>query len=482
MAPGDRHHLLDLHLRPARSGRPSRSRSAPSTTAPTSARSPSRDLDVTLPLLASSAPTVPPIPAADDGSAAELGLRFTPTVDGFVSGVRFYKGAGNGGTHVGSLWSTQRPAAGHGHLHQRDRHRLAVRELLAGRSRVTAGRPTSCPTRHRRAATPCRARRSPPRASRRRPLTVAGGCGRDAGRRLRQPGAVPRQQPPEHQLLRRRHVHDRRRLAAGRHQPVAAAGRLERAARAPTSRAAFTKPVVAGSQSITVTDAGAAGAGRHVVRRRRPARSRSTRPPPLAADTVYDVHGRRHRQPGQPGHRPAGPGRSARAKAPTTPGVCPCSLFEDTTTPTVLEADDNDAVTLGVRFAPTVDGKITAIRFYKGPDNTGTHTGHAVVGQRHLARHGHLHRRVDDGLADADLRQPGRDHQEHRVRRVVPHAPVGQVLLHARTVRLRPTSPARRCGWRPNSGAYTYGTGFPGVDGRAPTTWSTWCSSATPLP
>ncbi len=48
---------------------------------------------------------VPTRPAAADGSAVELGLRFTPQVDGFVTGVRFYKGAGNVGTHIGSLWS-----------------------------------------------------------------------------------------------------------------------------------------------------------------------------------------------------------------------------------------------------------------------------------------------------------------------------------------------------------------------------------------
>ncbi len=54
----------------------------------------------------------------------------------------------------------------------------------------------------------------------------------------------------------------------------------------------------------------------------------------------------------------------------------------------MLQAADTDAVTLGVRFAPTVDGTVTGVRFYKGPDNTGTHTGHPVVGERHAARHG----------------------------------------------------------------------------------------------
>ena len=48
---------------------------------------------------------VPPIPAYADPSGYELGLRFTPTRDGQVTGVRFYKGPGNGGTHVGRLWN-----------------------------------------------------------------------------------------------------------------------------------------------------------------------------------------------------------------------------------------------------------------------------------------------------------------------------------------------------------------------------------------
>lgn len=48
---------------------------------------------------------VPAVPAADDGANVELGVRFTSDVAGRATGVRFYKGAGNDGTHVGSLWA-----------------------------------------------------------------------------------------------------------------------------------------------------------------------------------------------------------------------------------------------------------------------------------------------------------------------------------------------------------------------------------------
>jgi hypothetical protein len=41
-----------------------------------------------------------------DGSSVELGVKFSPEVNGSVTGVRFYKAAANTGTHVGSLWSS----------------------------------------------------------------------------------------------------------------------------------------------------------------------------------------------------------------------------------------------------------------------------------------------------------------------------------------------------------------------------------------
>src|SRR5690349_22134769 len=41
-----------------------------------------------------------------DGSSVELGVRFTPSVGGTITGLRFYKGPLNTGTHVADLWSS----------------------------------------------------------------------------------------------------------------------------------------------------------------------------------------------------------------------------------------------------------------------------------------------------------------------------------------------------------------------------------------
>ena len=44
-------------------------------------------------------------PQANDPSAVELGVKFRSDEAGFITGLRFYKTAGNGGTHVGRLWT-----------------------------------------------------------------------------------------------------------------------------------------------------------------------------------------------------------------------------------------------------------------------------------------------------------------------------------------------------------------------------------------
>ncbi|MGV9776345.1 DUF4082 domain-containing protein [Streptosporangium sp. NPDC003464] len=51
------------------------------------------------------------------------------------------------------------------------------------------------------------------------------------------------------------------------------------------------------------------------------------------------------------------------------------SLWTPATVPAVTTLPDPNAVTVGVKFRSTTDGTIRGIRFYKGPQNTGTHIG-----------------------------------------------------------------------------------------------------------
>jgi Domain of unknown function (DUF4082)/Bacterial Ig-like domain len=52
-----------------------------------------------------SSSTTPATAATTDTAAYELGVRFRSDQSGYILGVRFYKGTGNTGTHVGRLWT-----------------------------------------------------------------------------------------------------------------------------------------------------------------------------------------------------------------------------------------------------------------------------------------------------------------------------------------------------------------------------------------
>ncbi|WP_427173005.1 DUF4082 domain-containing protein [Arthrobacter sp. 92] len=55
---------------------------------------------------------------------------------------------------------------------------------------------------------------------------------------------------------------------------------------------------------------------------------------------------------------------------------CPCSVFSATSVPATVTVNDSNAVELGMKFRSDVAGTVTGVRFYKGSSNTGTHTGH----------------------------------------------------------------------------------------------------------
>ncbi|KAF3884583.1 MULTISPECIES: DUF4082 domain-containing protein [Nostocales] len=48
----------------------------------------------------------PSNPSEADSSAIEIGVKFRSDFNGYITGIRFYKGSGNTGTHVGTLWSS----------------------------------------------------------------------------------------------------------------------------------------------------------------------------------------------------------------------------------------------------------------------------------------------------------------------------------------------------------------------------------------
>lgn len=61
--------------------------------------------------------------------------------------------------------------------------------------------------------------------------------------------------------------------------------------------------------------------------------------------------------------------------APPPPPACPCTIWRVTDVPPVADDLDPGATEIGTRFRSDVAGFVTGVRFYKAPLNTGTHTG-----------------------------------------------------------------------------------------------------------
>jgi uncharacterized protein DUF4082/Big-like domain-containing protein/N,N-dimethylformamidase beta subunit-like protein/purple acid phosphatase-like protein/all-beta uncharacterized protein/BACON domain-containing protein len=76
---------------------------------------------------------------------------------------------------------------------------------------------------------------------------------------------------------------------------------------------------------------------------------------------------------GNPATEPAPP--NAPGTFTTNALNCPCTIWPTTAVPGQVTFVDTNPVELGVKFQSSFNGFITAVRFYKGPQNTGPHTG-----------------------------------------------------------------------------------------------------------
>jgi hypothetical protein len=316
----------------------------------------------------------PPATAdSGDTGAVELGLRFSPAVSGFVSGVRFFKSAANTGSHTGSLWDssgnrlasvafTNETASGW----QTATFTSAV-AVTAGLSYVVS---YSAPNGHY-SATP---RYWSYRGRNAGPLTVDGGFGATpAGVYAWRPGIFPTESylQSNYSVDAVFTTSDTSPLVATNQTPIAGSTSV------PTGTAisaVLSRSVVPSSVGFTVkTESGTAVSGSVGY----DATTRTATFTPAAALSTGTKYVVTLVATGTSGGAltAGGSWTFITAQPSPAPGVCPCSLFTDATAPTVLDSGDNTAVTLGVRFTSQSAGTITGIKFYKGPGNTGTHVG-----------------------------------------------------------------------------------------------------------
>jgi hypothetical protein len=317
---------------------------------------------------------IPDVPDAGDGGALQLGLKFTASIDGFISGVRFYKSAANTGAHTGSLWSSTGT-------------RLAtldfVNETATGWQSanfvspvaVTAGSKYVvsyyAPKGHYSASNYHWISRGATAG----PLTVAGGYAAHTS----DPAGVftggDDSFPDRTSAGTNYYVDaifdtvDTSPLVVAQQWPLAGSSSVPVAT---NLTATFSKAAVASTVQLTVTAVGG-GAVAGVTTYDAATKTATFDPNgSLAAFKQYSVTVTGTDALGSPVSS-GGSWTFTTAKADPPAGVCPCGLFGDGAIPQTLQVGDNNAVSLGVRFTPTSNGTIDAIEFYKTPANSGAH-------------------------------------------------------------------------------------------------------------
>jgi hypothetical protein len=314
----------------------------------------------------------PKVPADSDSNAIELGVKFRADTDGFVTGIRFYKGAGNSGTHTGSLWSTDgtrlatatftgETASGWQEVSFAESVAVTagttyVASYLApnGRYAADAGAFTAAGV------------DTPPLHALRAGVDGSNGVFRYGGGYptssfgdanywvdvVFDTATGPDVSPPR---------------VVGQTPP---AGDVDVSVTT-TVTARFSEAVTPSSVAFTVKEPnGTSVAGTLAYD---PAARTSTFTPsaPLRAGVIHtatvsgatDAAGNTMNPPVSWSFTTAGPRE------------CPCTIFSAAATPAVPAANDPDPVELGVKFRTDVNGFIHGVRFYKGAGNSGAHTG-----------------------------------------------------------------------------------------------------------
>lgn len=393
-----------------------------------------------------------------DASAVELGLRFTPTDDGYISGVRFYKSAANTGIHTGSLWSP---------LGERLATVTFTGETGSGWQKATFSPsvPVIAGTRYTVSYTAPRGHYSVQSNAfwasgiAHEPLLVDGGFGAPPAAVYGAPGEHPSNsfESSNYFVDAIYESSDSTPLAASNLWPLPGSTSVPLGT---TMSARFLKAIVAGSVGFTVTDQ----LGNAIVGTTgydAAARVATFTPTaPLNGFVNYTVV-LKATASGET-TPPAEVSRWTFTTVKPTPaaGVCPCRLFNDSTTPSVLEVADSAAVTLGVKFTPTVDGTVTGVAFYKGAGNTGQHVGTlwsaagVELATATFAGESTSGWQTVTFAAPVNVKAGTQYVAAYR-------APVGrysatQGAFAGGGVAYGPLSAAA------NAGAYTYGTGFPG--------------------
>jgi Domain of unknown function (DUF4082)/Fibronectin type III domain/Bacterial Ig domain len=307
----------------------------------------------------------PTTASANDTFSVEVGVKFTSDVSGSVTGIRFYKGTGNTGTHVGNLWT----ASG---------TKLAsvtfTNETASGWQQVNFPTPVAIT-----AGTVYVASYLAPAGRYAADGGYFAGAGVDNG--------------PLHALKDGASGGDgvfaysststfpgNTYNSTNYWVDVVFAGSVSSPA-APTSVTVtpgdghalvkWTAPATGGSAITSYTVTPYVGSTAQV------ATTVSGNPPATSATIAGLTNGTSYTFTVSATNA-VGTGPTSSPSAPVTPSgtsCAVCTIWPASATPTNPSTADGSPVQLGVKFTSDRAGSVTAIRFYKGSGNTGTHVG-----------------------------------------------------------------------------------------------------------
>jgi hypothetical protein len=301
----------------------------------------------------------PAILTDTDVGFVNLGMRFTASEAGTISGIRYYKGLGDGGAHVGSLWTSTGTLLASATFTQ---------ETASGWQTVTFNNPVSITA----GATYVASYRSSggyastpnyfaaPRTN--GPLTAPAGNGYYTYSTSSAFPTTPSNGTnyfvdvifaPNNTANQPPIATDDTGFAANRDTPVTIAG-----------SALLANDSDPNGDAVTIT--GVSGAVNGTVSFNSQTNAVTFTPNAgFAGDASFNysiADGR-------------GGTDSARVNVTVVPPFSTISLFSGTDTPAVLSSSDTSQVNLGVRFVSSIAGTVTGIRYYRGANDLGTHVG-----------------------------------------------------------------------------------------------------------
>ena len=315
--------------------------------------------------------TTPANPSANDSGSVELGVKFRSDVSGYITGIRFYKGVGNTGTHIGNLWNTGGGLLGSATF---------TGESASGWQQISFGSSVAVT-----AGTTYVASYFAPNGHYAYDLGYLSASGVDS--------------PPLHALANSASPNGVYAYAGSSTFPTStangnnywvdvvfsttsvavppavasttpASGAIGVAVSvAPT--ATFNKAVQPSTISFTLKDPANSPVAGTVGYKSSTFTATFTPLAALAYSTTYtatvsealDLSGAPMTAP------------YSWSFTTAAPPSCPCTIWPSSATPANAAASDSGSVELGVKFRADVSGYITGIRFYKGAGNTGTHIG-----------------------------------------------------------------------------------------------------------